>query len=77
MCEPLEKLDEKGFIFLDGNQKPFLVRMNGDTPWFFRLHPDNQWVSVRPANQTAVWAAYKTKVTDELDRHYRDLTGFH
>lgn len=67
----LELLDEKGFIFLDDNSKPYLCRMWHKRPWLFYWHPDNQWVSLRLLTQSDVWS-FPRNLTEEQQQYYRD-----
>lgn len=40
-------LDEKGFVFLDDNGKPFWCRLWEGEAWMFYWHPDKRWVSIK------------------------------
>lgn len=51
----MKALDEKGFVFLDAANRPYRCAMWSGSPWLFRWHPDNKWVSVRQVTQTDVW----------------------
>lgn len=41
--------DDKGLVFLDGANRPYLCRKWGDESrlWLFYWHPENHWVSLR------------------------------
>lgn len=51
----LELLDEKGFVFLDAANRPYLCRMFGGEPWLFYWHPNKIFVSLRKINQSEIW----------------------
>lgn len=68
-----EMLDEKGFVFLDAQNKPFLIRMWEGTPWIFYWHVDKHWVSLRQVNQMEIWVAVKEKLPDEQAEMYHNL----
>lgn len=61
----MKKLDEKGFVFLDGASRPYHVRMWGDDPWLFYWHADNKWVSQRIVTQAEVWMFSAKRLSDE------------
>jgi len=48
-------LDERGFVFLDGNGRPFKCAMWGGKPWLFYWHQDNHWVSLRETSQEEIF----------------------
>ena len=50
----MKSLDEKGVVFLDGSNRPYCIAMWNGTPWLFYWHPDNHWVTLRPASQSEV-----------------------
>lgn len=51
----MDKLDEKGFVFLDRNNRPYLCAIWERVPWLFYWHPDNHWVSLRRVSQSEMW----------------------
>lgn len=51
----MKGLDEKGFVFLDDTNRPYLCAMWNDSPWLFYWHPDNHWVSLRPVTQAEIF----------------------
>lgn len=75
MTKELEQLDEKGFVFLDDNTKPFWIRMWGGEPWCFRWNPDNKWVSQRRVNQMEIWLANEKRIPDEAAELYHKLNN--
>ena len=65
----MERLDEKGFIFLDTVPRPFLCRMWKGEPWlFYRIN--KKWVSLRKVTQTDVWL-FPRNLSDEQQDLYR------
>jgi len=69
----MEKLDEKGFVFIDGNGLPFHVRMWGGTPWLFYWHPDNKWVSLCEINQNEIWIFNENAISKKQAEVYHKL----
>jgi hypothetical protein len=63
----MEKLDEKGFIFLDDSSRPFKCCMWGGKPWLFYWHPDNIWVSLRQLSQTEIWSLPHNLTQEQQD----------
>lgn len=41
-------IDEKGFVFIDGKNKPYWVAKWGDSIWLFYWHTEGHWTSLRP-----------------------------
>lgn len=68
---PLQKLDERGWIFLDEANRPYLVRMWGDNAWLFWWHPEQHWVSLRQVTQSDVWS-FPKNLSEEEQQAYRD-----
>jgi hypothetical protein len=62
-------LDEKGFVFLDDNNRPYKCCMWGDGPWLFYWHADGHWVSLKPVSQFQVWH-FPHNLTDEQQEMY-------
>lgn len=68
----MQKLDGKGFIFLDDNRRPFLCRMWNDSAWLFYWHRHQKsWVSLRRVTQSEIWT-FPHNLTDEQQQHYHD-----
>ena len=62
----LEKLDEEGFVFIDGNNNPYWCRMYYGKPMLMRWHEGNKaWVTYREITQSEVWACEEMKIPDE------------
>ena len=54
----MDKLDEKGFVFLDGANRPYRCAMWGDQPWLMYWNDSQKcWVSLRPVTQSEIWGA--------------------
>ncbi|MVM34252.1 hypothetical protein GO755_29750 [Spirosoma sp. HMF4905] len=68
-------LDEKGFVFLDAEKKPYWIRMWGGEPWLFYWHADNRWVSLRRTNQNEIWQASQARLSDEKAEVYHTLNA--
>ncbi len=69
----MEKLDEKGFVFIDDNNKPYWCRMWGDEPWFMYWHEGQKsWVSLRKVSQQEIWFAHALKIPDDQAQVYHD-----
>jgi hypothetical protein len=71
---PLDLLDEKGFIFLDRANRPYLCRIWGGVPWLFYWQVEGHWVSLRQVTQAEVWS-YPHNLSEEQQDHYRRLHG--
>lgn len=69
----VEKLDEKGFIFLDEADKPYLCRMIEDAPWLCYWHEGNKcFVTLREVNQTDIWN-FPKNLTEQEQNIYREV----
>ena len=76
----MEKLDEKGFVFIDGNSRPYWCRLWGGVPWFMYWNDSQKsWVTLREVNQTEVWAANEMAISDEMaeiyHKQHREFVG--
>lgn len=71
----MNKLDEKGFVFIDENHTPFHVRMWGENAWLFRWHPDGMWVSMRTVTQGEVFSMSPNKLSPEEAQKYHDIAN--
>lgn len=67
-----QELDEKGFVFLDDNRKPFRCCMQGDQPWLFYWHPSNRWVSLRKTTQSEI-LMFPHNLTEEEQELYNSI----
>lgn len=63
------ELDEKGFVFLDKVNRPYLCRLWNNKPWIFYWHPDNHWVSLREVTQSEIFS-FPRNLTDEQQAGY-------
>jgi hypothetical protein len=71
MDKDFKAIDEKGFVFLDSNNNPYLIRIwENSGPWLFYWHPDKHWVSLRPVNQTDIWRFYPNRLSEERANLY-------
>lgn len=64
----MEKLDEKGFIFLNTNDRPFKCCMYFNNPWLFYWHPDNKWVTLRQVTQDEIF-----KLPRNLSKEHQEV----
>ena len=65
-------LDEKGFIFLDVENRPYLCRIWEGEPWLFYWHCENHWVSYRKVNQNDI-DLFPRNLTKEEQEIYHEL----
>jgi hypothetical protein len=66
-----EKLDKKGFVFLDMDNRPFRCAMWGDEPWLFYWHDHQKaWVFLRPVPQSEVWNFPRNLTQKQQDLYY-------
>lgn len=74
MEQELEKLDEKGFVFIGSDGMPYWCRMYGKNPWFmYWHHAQNSWVTLKQVDQTDVWLANKNALPEDQANIYHDL----
>jgi hypothetical protein len=67
----LEKLDEKGFVFLDARSEPYRCAMWGNEAWLFRWnHRQHCWVSLRPITQSEIWDFPRNLTQEQQDMYY-------
>ena len=71
MSNPMQPLDEKGFVFLDRASTPYLCRIWNEEPWLFYWHADNHWVSLQRVGQTDIWS-FPHNLTEQEQQHYQD-----
>lgn len=65
-------LDERGFVFIDENSRPFWVCLYEETPFMFYWHPDGKWVTYRQVSQGDVWQFSHKKLTnDQADLYHQ------
>jgi len=65
-------LDEKGFIFLDMKNRPYLCRMWEGKPWLFYWHYENHWTSYRRVSQNDI-DLFPRNLTEEEQEIYHEL----
>lgn len=65
------KLDEKGFVFLDGHNRPYLARMYHSVPWLFYWHVENHWVTLRRLTQADLWTLPHNLIQKQQDIYHR------
>ena len=68
----LLRLDEKGFVFIDGTGRPYHIRTWGGEPWLFYWHADDKWTSLRIVSQAEVWAANEQALPNWQAELYHD-----
>ena len=54
----VKTLDEKGFVFLDSGNRPYMCALWNGEPWLFYWHKENKWVSLRKVSQTEIWGFF-------------------
>lgn len=70
----MKELDEKGFVFIDRNDRPYWCCMYGGRPWFMRWHDaQKSWVTLKEVNQTDIWLAHEKKISNKQAEIYHDL----
>jgi hypothetical protein len=69
----LEKLDEKGFVFIDGNNRPYWCRMYYGKPVWMRWNEGTKsWITYREITQSEVWQSELMKIPDEQANIYHE-----
>lgn len=66
-------LDDKGFVFIDDNNRPYWVRMWGESPWLFYWHADKRWVSFRELSGNDVLKFSANKLPNEQAEMYHSF----
>jgi len=66
-------LDEKGFVFIDKQQRPFWCCMLGGDPWFCYWHVEDKWVTLRRVEMGDVAVARTTAIPEEQAEIYHRL----
>ena len=71
----MEELNEKGFVFLDSVNRPYLCRIWGEEnkPWLFWWHPDKYWVSHREVTQEEVWNFPRNLSEEEQNLYHQQV----
>ena len=65
-----QKLDSRGFIFLDDHNRPFRCSADNDQPWLYYWHPNNNWVTLRPVTQAEI-RSFPRNLTEVEQDMYR------
>ncbi len=65
--EKFKPLNEKGFVFIGGDGRPYMCAMWGDNPWLFYWHAENHWVTMKQVTQTEIWRMPKNLTDAEQD----------
>jgi len=64
-------LNDKGFVFIDIDSKPYWCRMYDNAPWFLYWNEGQKsWVTLRKVNQTEIWQAYQRVIPKEQAEMY-------
>lgn len=70
----MEKLDEKGFVFIDNNNRPYWCRLYYGSPWFMYWHDaQKSWVTLKKVTELDVAFANGHKISEEMAEHYHKL----
>jgi hypothetical protein len=60
------KLDDKGFVYKTTDGKIWFIKLNSEgVPWVHYWHPDNRWVTLRQVNQSEIFLAYQSKISEQ------------
>jgi len=66
----LDKLDEKGFVFLDDNSNPYRCAILDSQPWLFYWNKGQKtWVTLRPVSQSEI-QSFPHNLTQEQQNMY-------
>ena len=69
----MKKLNEKGFVFIDKNDRPYWCRIYGEKPWFMYWHDgQSSWVTLREVNQMDIFIAYESKISNAQAEIYHN-----
>lgn len=66
-----KEIDEKGFVFIGNDKKPYWCRMYCGNPWF--MYWNNGWVTLKQVTQMEVWDAYFEHISDEDAEKYHRI----
>ncbi len=59
----MKTLNEKGFVFIDKNNRPYWCCIYHEIPMFMYWHEGQKsWVTLREVNQTEIWQANEMKI---------------
>ena len=71
--EVIEKLDEKGFVFLDGLNRPIWVTMWRDEPWAMKwLDRRKKWVTMQKVSDPQIKRWRKHKMREDWAEMYHE-----
>lgn len=70
-----QPLDEKGFVFIGTDGKPYWCRIYFKEPWLMYWHEANKaWVTLRKIdNSGEIMVAHENKIDNEQAQVYHDL----
>ena len=70
----MKKLDEKGFVFIDDDSKPFWIRMYFGIPKIMYWNQGQQsWVVLRDATQGDIRHGESRKIPDDQAELYHQM----
>lgn len=68
----MNKLDEKGFVFLDEASRPYRCAMWGGQPWLMYWNDGQKcWVSLRPVTQSEIWSFPHNLTQEQQDLYFQ------
>ena len=74
MTQTQKALDEKGFVFIGSDGKPYWCRIYGEVPWFMYWHESQKsWVTLQQVNTAQIMFAYENKLSDKDAQIYHEL----
>lgn len=65
-------LDEKGFVFIDDNNRPFWVAMRFNRPTLLYWHADKKWVTLREVTTIEIWEMNDQAIPEHLAEKYHE-----
>lgn len=69
------KLDEKGFIFMSADKKPYLCKLHYGQPWVFSWQ--GFWKALRKSNEEELLMSRSRAVTQDIWDYYNKKHGEH
>jgi hypothetical protein len=68
------EVDEKGFVIIDANNRPYWYTLYNGEPWVMYWHDAQKaWVTLKKVNQVNIYSAYDMKISDEEAEIYHEL----
>ena len=64
------EVDERGFVFIGDDGRPYWCALHCGEPWLFWWHPDRHWVTLHPVTKMYVWALPRTLTDHEEDVYH-------